>query len=399
MPPLAPSSIAFSTPPAQPSAAPTEAQIATPRAPKSGYIPTLDGWRAIAVTAVILFHAHRITLFGYSLLPVQNWGDRGVNLFFAISGLLICTRLLEEQRVWGHISLPGFYLRRLFRIQPAAFAFLAVVALLGLIGILHLTASATLASLLCYRNYFNALDFASTPDDRYTSHFWSLAVEEHFYLLLPSLLVLARRRALPVLATLSGLALLWPPIAHHLGLTKGLLAYQRTDMALQDLVVPALLAVLLTRSTFRARLTALARHGKLILLVLFAIIASERFLGGHITHQITCVGFPLLLASTVLHPGEWLGRLLETRPFLFIGRISYSLYLWQQLFFIRRPELSALRHLQAAPWCILAVLACAIASYYLIERPMMKLGHRLAPPPTPGRPDLKGDLVTTPMHA
>lgn len=380
--------------------APTTARPTYTNAPlperKGGYIPTLDGWRAIAVAAVILYHAAPGTLLGHSLQPLQNWGDRGVQLFFAISGLLICSRLLEERRLWGHISLRGFYLRRLFRIQPAAFAYLAAIVLLTLVGILHTSLRANLSALLCYRNYFNALDLSNLPDDRYTGHFWSLAVEEHFYLILPSLLVLSRRRTLPALATLSVLALLWPPIAHQLHLTKGILSAQRTDMALQDLVIPALLAVLLTRPAFRTRLTQLTRHGKLILLVIALIVASERLLGGHLTHQITCLGFPLILASTVLHPTGWLGRLLETPPLLFVGRISYSLYLWQQLFFIHRPDLSVLRHLQVAPWNILAAFACALASYHLVERPMLKLGHRFAPPPTPGRPDLKGDLTTTP---
>ncbi len=374
---------------------PTYSQSPLPER-KGGYLPTLDGWRAIAVSAVIFYHARPITLFGRSLLPLQNWGDRGVQLFFAISGLLICSRLLEERRRWGHISLPGFYIRRLFRIQPAAFAFLAFILLLSALGITHTSTGANLSSFLFYRNYFNALDLPHLADDRYTVHFWSLAVEEHFYLILPSLLVLSGRRTLPVLSTLSVLALLWPPLAHHLGLTKGMLAAQRTDMAFQDLIVPALLAVVLTYPGVRARLTALSRHGKLILLVVASILVSQLFLGGHITHQLTCLGFPLMLASTVLHPSTWLGRLLESRPFLFVGRISYSLYLWQQLFFLHRPETSILRHVQGFPTDLLAAFACALASYFVIEKPLITLGHRLAPPPSPGRPDLKGDLVSTP---
>lgn len=104
--------------------------------------------------------------------------------------------------------------------------------------------------------------------------------------------------------------------------------------------------------------------------------------------EITCIGFPLMVITTMLHPEAWIGRLLETRPFLFIGRISYSLYLWQELFFLHRKDDSSLRFLQSAPWNLIAVLVCAILSYYVVEKPLMRLGHRLAPPATPGRNDL-----------
>ena len=136
-----------------------------------------------------------------------------------------------------------------------------------------------------------------------------------------------------------------------------------------------------------------SRHGALIGLVLVAVLVSEVFLGGHLTHQITCIGFPLMVASTMLHPEEWLGRLLETPVFTFFGRISYSLYLWQQLFFIRRPETSALRHVQGWPADLAGAVVCAVASYYLVEKPLMRLGHRVAPPVTPGRADLAGTPV------
>ena len=161
---------------------------------KSGYIKTLDGWRTIAVGAVILYHAKAITIGPLHLEKIQGFGDRGVQLFFAISGILICSRLLEEQRLHGKISLTGFYIRRVFRIQPAAIAFLGTVGILTLIGMLHPTLPASLSSLFCYRNFYEAANSAVSPDDRYTAHFWSLAVEEHFYLLLPSLLSSGERK-------------------------------------------------------------------------------------------------------------------------------------------------------------------------------------------------------------
>lgn len=356
--------------------------------PRTGYIKTLDGWRTIAVGAVILYHARGITIGGADFSKLQSFGDRGVQLFFAISGILICSRLLEEQRMHGHISLRGFYIRRVFRIQPAAIVFLAAIGVLAIVGMIHPTLPASLSSLFCYRNFYEAVNGVTTPDDRYTTHFWSLAVEEHFYLLLPSLLVFGRKKIIPLLTTLSVIFFVWPPIAHHFKIFDSQLAAWRTDMSLRDLLVPALLAVLLVKPPFRTRMMKISSRNALIVLVIVTLCLSQMLLHGHFMGEITCIGFPLLVISTMLHSEGWIGRLLETKPFLFIGKISYSLYLWQELFFLHRRDDSFLRFLQSAPWNLIAVLACAILSYYIVEKPLMRLGHRLAPPATPGRNDL-----------
>jgi peptidoglycan/LPS O-acetylase OafA/YrhL len=364
--------------------------IASQRRFKSGYIKTLDGWRTIAVFSVIFYHARPITIGPFELKKLQAFGDRGVQLFFAISGILICSRLLEEQRLHGNISLTGFYIRRVFRIQPAAFIFLVAIGILAAIGMIHPTLPASLSALFCYRNFYAAAQLVPSPDDRYTAHFWSLAVEEHFYLLLPALLVFGRKRVVPLLTTLSVLFFIWPPIARHLGLAPSELSYWRTDMSLRNLLFPALLAILLMRPSFRSWMTRVSSYNLLIVLTIAAILVSQIVLGGHLGGEIICIGFPLMVISTMLHPSRWLGRFLESSPLVFLGRISYSLYLWQQLFFIERQDYSALRFVQNLPLNLIAVLICAVASYYFIEKPLMRLGHRLAPPATPGRPDLIG---------
>jgi peptidoglycan/LPS O-acetylase OafA/YrhL len=365
------------------------ASTTIPTRRKSGYIATLDGWRTIAVGAVILYHARAIHLGSLSLAPIQDFGNRGVQLFFAISGILICSRLLEEQRLFGRISLKGFYLRRLFRIQPAAFAFLFAIGLLTLFKTFHPTLPATLSSLFSYRNLFNALGMHQATDDRYTAHFWSLGVEEQFYFLLPFLLILVRKHLFKLLVPVTLFAFVWPILAHHFGLADRDIAYQRTDLAIRDLLVPAVFAVALNRPVLRKRMVQLSTHGFLLWGVVFAVIGSELFLGGHPTSLITCIGFPIMVLSTMLHPHQWVGRFLENPVFVFGGRISYSVYLWQELFFIHRPETSWLRFLQITPVNLLASLVLAIGSYYLIEKPFIRMGHRLAPPATPGRNDLR----------
>jgi peptidoglycan/LPS O-acetylase OafA/YrhL len=93
--------------------------------------------------------------------------------------------------------------------------------------------------------------------------------------------------------------------------------------------------------------------------------------------------------GSVLHSKNKLGAFLELKPMRFIGRISYSLYLWQMLFFIGHyyPG-KPLGRLQSWPLNMILTFGCALCSYYLIERPMMRLGHKVAPPATPGRDDL-----------
>jgi peptidoglycan/LPS O-acetylase OafA/YrhL len=362
---------------------------------KTGYIKTLDGWRAIAVFGVIFFHARAITAGPPWLGKLQAFGENGVQLFFAISGFLICSRLLEEGRLRGQVSLRGFYVRRFFRIQPPALVFLAVIGLLAAIGAIHTTLPATLSALFFFRNYYAVNHGAALPDDVYTAHFWSLAVEEHFYLLLPGLLFFGRKKILPLLATLTMASCLWAFTARFiLRPSMPELEHWRTDIALHSLFTPALLAVLLLRPSFRQWMTTISSRNLLIGLTMAALLISEIFLKGHFIPFLISIGFPLIVVSTVLHPEGWLGQLLESLPFVFVGRLSYSLYLWQQLFFTHEEGHSVLRSLQSYPLNVIAVLACAIASYYLVEKPLMRLGHRLAPPATPGRTDLDRSRLT-----
>src|SRR5690242_186530 len=108
-----------------------------------GYLPTLDGWRAFAVLAVIFSHAPLPTKL---LDHVPHWfltvksggGEKGVQLFFAISGFLITSRLMEEWNCFGRISLKRFYIRRVFRILPPAITYLLTIAVLGGLGVVSI---------------------------------------------------------------------------------------------------------------------------------------------------------------------------------------------------------------------------------------------------------------------
>jgi peptidoglycan/LPS O-acetylase OafA/YrhL len=364
----------------------------------TGYIRTLDGWRAIAVWAVIFHHSRASSLGSFDLSPIRDFCDHGVQLFFAISGLLICSRLLEERALNGRISLKGFYIRRVFRIQPAAIVYLLVLGTLGLTGIIPQSALAWVSSLLCFRNIHAALNWPTLPGDRYTVHYWSLAVEEHFYLFLPMLLLLARKNVRWSLGILSALFFFWAPFADHFGLAESPLSAWRTDISLRYLIFAAFLAALIAQPVQRLWFTKLTAYGIPIVVVVGGILVSQRFLNGHGTNELCCLGFPLMVLSTMLHPQGWLGRLMETWLFSFLGRISYSLYLWQMLFFVHRSEPSIIRYVQNTPWNLLVLMICAMSSYYFIEKPLIRFGHKLAPPATPGRADLSEHRNGSAVH-
>jgi peptidoglycan/LPS O-acetylase OafA/YrhL len=313
-------------------------------------------------------------------------GWAGVDLFFAISGLLICSRLIEEEKLKGRISLRDFYIRRLCRIFPAAYLFLAAALALGFARQIPYSAPATLASALMIRNYWGVYS-GVPPRELYTDHFWSLSVEEHFYLILPAVLVFVRRRVL-VLSIMSGAAYLW--FFHWLkyGRIANTLSSSRTDLRIHALLIPAILAILLTKPAF---LDATKRWLQPWLPITLVVVIATTVHRLSIGERVGIVGliFPFMVASTMIHPRSLACRVLEWQPIRYVGRLSYGIYLWQQIFLIQRDTVHwPFSILQTFPWNYMCLFACSVTSYYLLEKPLIRLGHRLAPPATPGRLDI-----------
>jgi len=319
------------------------------------------------------------------LYALSRYGAMGVDVFFGISGFLICSRLIEEHRARGRINLKGFYIRRFFRILPPYFALLAALALLSAVGVFAISGGELLSSVLFLRNYFAP----AAPGGWYTGHLWSLAVEEHFYLLWPGLLVLwGVRRARWGCAALSLLLAAWRVAEFRLEigetLIPGLGFYTRTDIRLDALLWGCWFALMASDPHTRERLTRLLSVPVWLgaLGALVAVLAVQPPLA--MLWQSLLI--PCLVIGTVLRPASMIGRVLEMSGMRWIGRMSYSLYLWQQLWLVGDAVESTLPFgLQAPPLNIVLVFACAAVSYYGIERPMIKAGHRLAAPVTAGR--------------
>ena len=302
-----------------------------------GYLPTLDGWRAIAIFAVIVNHATVSYFYSAGPYPSDHglWvsrelGDKGVEIFFAISGFLICTRLLQEHHKTDRISLKSFYLRRAFRIRPPYFLYLAILAVIAAAGVIQIEPKEWWSCAFIFRNYMSS----PTPPFTgwYTGHFWSLSIEEHFYLFWPLMLVLCGgRRARSAVVVLAFLVMVWRVLDRRFEWVS--LDYyidHRTDTRLDGLLWGCWVALLLDVPAYKDRITAW--FSPWAWLGLIVVLAGVLWLVPERAEIVVPFLLPWLLVGTVLHPTAPFSRALELAPLRWVGRISYSLYLWQQLF-------------------------------------------------------------------
>ncbi len=344
---------------------------------RSAYLPSLDGWRAVAILSVILYHSTLLKAGIFTTSWAWHYGHRGVDVFFAISGLLITTKLLEEEKATSTISLRRFYLRRAFRILPPAIVYLLTVAVLARAGLIPVSGGEIFSALFFSRNYsrlFHIDQLLHPP--WFTQHFWSLSIEEHFYLLLPALLLFTRGKTrIACLAVISFLV-----IAHrHLELLhRGWINVQfHTDIRLDGLMIPALFAVLSNSELYGERFNAFIRKWHLVFLLAFLLFVQWPDRSALQATAIALV-MPGIVLGTVLKPtSRWL-TILEWSPLRWIGRISYSLYLWQQLFFTQRfLGTRPLGVIEGWPLNLGLTFLLAALSYYGVERPLVRLGHHL----------------------
>lgn len=323
--------------------------------------PAIDGLRAVSILLVIFshvlqtYHWTQSVPFVWRLVP----GASGVSVFFVVSGYLITVLLLKERAASGRISLRGFYFRRFFRIVPAFMVYVSAVAVLNFLGIIHMPWPDFGAALLYVSNY--------VPVQWALLHTWSLSVEEQFYLLFPLLLVSTQRptllRVLTGTVCLSIVARLlnqvfdvWPPNADY--------SFEgRAD----QLAFGCLCAIFQHHASFEKQ-EQLRRIGLPIGAALFCIsialpIGALRTL---MFNTLSGAGIALVVYSCATRPAHWLSRLLGTLPLRALGLISYSLYLWQQIWMTPAFHISL-------PVALAGALACGTASYWLVEKPGLKL--------------------------
>jgi peptidoglycan/LPS O-acetylase OafA/YrhL len=335
---------------------------------RSDYRPAIDGLRAIAVLAVIAFHAR----WSVSGTPMLKGGYFGVDVFFVISGYLI-SRFIFNELENGTFSLAGFYERRARRILPALFLVLAVSFVFAFLTLtprplveFSKSAIATIGFVANVFFWWKTDYFAEPGDLTPLLHTWSLSVEEQFYIVFPLLLIGAWRYARPLLT----------PVLLIGTATLFILAYFKNSSdqsaafyLFQYRAWEPLAGVLVARfEPFRFRFPPIVA-GFLPGVGLAMIICSMIFLGGRIA-IVPVIGTALVI---FFEGGDPASRLLAAKPLSWIGLISYSLYLWHQPVFVFAR--SYLINAPTAAVYVVLVLACIVLSaisWCFVEQPFRR---------------------------
>lgn len=346
--------------------------------PALTYRPALDGVRAVAVAGVLVFHA------GYS------WavgGYLGVSLFFTLSGFLITSLLLTEREATGRIDAGRFWSRRFRRLLPAALAALALACLYGAtvaspeqLRELRGDVLACLAYVANWRFYFanqSYADLFAAPSP--VLHFWSLAIEEQFYLLYPlaAMGILAvGRGSRRVFATILIVLILGSlALALFLGFSEDRI-YYGTDTRAAELLLGALLAVLVTDRPLPGALGRVVPGAGLVALagVVWAIATVDQ--GTDALYRGGFVAFGLLSCLLVLAAVQDRGpvvALLGLAPFVWLGQVSYGVYLYHWLVYQwLTPRRTGLDGVALFGLRIGLTLTMAWASYVLLEQPIRR---------------------------
>jgi peptidoglycan/LPS O-acetylase OafA/YrhL len=343
----------------------------------------LDGLRGLAVVAVLCFHAE---------LTHASGGFLGVSAFFTLSGFLITTLLLRERQASGSVRLSAFWARRARRLLPAATVALAGVLLYGMtvatddqLRNLRGDMLSAIAYVTNWHFYFDGQDYSkvfSAPSP--VLHFWSLAIEEQFYLLFPIVVVLAlrfgrgRRAALAV----AGAALLTTSVAFTLAFSDDpTRVYYGTDTRTGELMVGVLLAVACSRwsaPATRAGRAVLSGAGVVALgMLLFwwaTVHQQDHWLsrGGFVVHAVLVA--IVIAAARFASP---VASALSARPLVALGLISYGVYLYHwPVYLWLSPARVHTSYFALFALRLAVTITLAIVSYHLIEQPV-RTGARI----------------------
>ena len=352
-------------------------------APKKGvrYIPALDGLRAIAVLAVIAYHLG---------VPGCSGGLMGVTVFFVISGYIVTKILLVEYSRTGRISFKDFYIRRAKRLLPAIVLVIAATGALCTVFnhvLLTKMRPEVLPSLLFVNNWWQIFNDASYFENiglpSPLTHFWSLAIEEQFYLVLPLMLLcilrfggrLSRRRSLAALllalAAVSAIEMtaLYDPT---LDPTR---VYYGTDTRAFSLLIGAFVAVITTGNrqrlprAWREALAVVGAIGVVACLSLMQGDAPFTYLGG----MVVCSALTaMLIYGTLWKDSGAVAKVLSVKPLIWVGKRSYGLYLWHYPLMLLLTPMNSTDGMGVLPMAaaLAATFACAALSYRFVENPI-----------------------------
>ncbi len=338
------------------------------------YYPSLDGLRAIAIFAVIIAH-----ISGTSADFLGFWG---VYLFFVRSGFLITTLLIREKQRTGTISLRLFYARRALRIFPAAFFFIIAMLIFNKIYDLGISNKDFITTALYIKN----IPFAMEDRSWYLGHFWTLSVEEQYYLFAPLIILVSYSyfRVISVILILCSYTVAF--FAYHersslFGLGSTPLIYAASLLEFQiPLFIGSLTSLLICEG--KIKIPSVGSFLS-VLIILVSLLFQSEYLHFIIptlfVSTLSSLCFAVLIVSGIQNDGGWFFYILNTNIIKRIGVLSYSIYIWQQIFtrsqFLienNNPPLSMVYN-------ILALLIVSCFSHYVVERYFMRLKASFVP--------------------
>jgi peptidoglycan/LPS O-acetylase OafA/YrhL len=348
--------------------------------PRGTVIPSLNGLRAASILVVFV---------GHSGLPLGVRGSTGVTVFFFLSGYLITTLLRREADSTGRIHLGAFYLRRAARILPPLYIVLAIGMGLTAVGWLpgELQVEGVLSAAFFWANYWliHATPPLGLPEG--AGVVWSLAVEEHFYLLFPLVLVLLmkvwdRRRQGYALLALCGGVLAWRCWLVFGADVPFIRVYYASDTRVDSLLLGCALALLanpyLDRIPGRDWVWQWVLGPLGIMVLLGTSLTSDRMLGS-VGFTVQAAGLSLLFIAAVRHPWWGIYRLLNLRPVAYLGMLSYGFYL---------VHASVLGLIGGSQWtragiAFVVSVGAAFVLRVLIEKPSERVRRLLTPVSAP----------------
>jgi len=349
-----------------------------------GYLPALDGLRAVAILLVMLSH---VSPQFSGIFP----GILGVVVFFVISGFLITRQLAAEIEESGRFDIGMFYLRRILRLMPTLLIYLIFfVPMLSFLGV-HITPVHIASAVFYFANYYGM--FAGYPPYNPVPITWSLSVEEHYYILFPFVMLAFRRdmkKILPLLAGLFILAIAWRADVYHLcmgeripicGISNKTRA-QGTDIVFDCILYGAFALIILRhypKETCRLLINPRAL-ATAILLILAALVLREPFFRATLRYSLEAAASAVILLNVAFGKDGRIKKLLSGNGIRFIGKISYALYLAHFGVLISMEAAEKKQGLDTPAdvtlyFLLSFLLACG--AYFLVEKPLIKIRRKL----------------------
>lgn len=332
-------------------------------------IDKIDGWRFWAVCAVIISHLISHSQYSSTIgskIYVEQIGLLGVEVFFFISGFVICAALIKEMKTFGRFSIKAFYIRRCFRILPPLWIYLLVISIAASYGLIEFNVAETLSPALFVTN----LGLFSTH--WFVGHTWTLSYEEQFYIVFPVVLLISYRFNKLIIFSL--LILVFPILSllcyyFHMDIGGGFFRF--FDFMLWGVIFS------IYKDMINKKLSLLGSVIPVLLCILIVLISIIPADGEKLSTILSVLLLPPLVAITVISTvfnETVIENFLTNRRICYLGKASYGIYLWQQVATARYEISGFCFYLLAISGMILYV----IFQYEMIEKHLIKFGSDIS---------------------